>query len=587
MKILPRSKHCHSFATVVVVGILCVLIPVAPVCGQKQYTPDHPEVEAMVRKAVSWLNSGGGKEVGYKILGALAIVEAGKRYDQKIPTNNGVVRAAISAILKELGNPKTGRGLLESEEMYEPTLALILLAEVDDVKYRPQIKKLIGMLKDRQDKNGGYTYRKERGRTSDNSQTQFAALAMHVAKEHGFEIDPNLAAKTLEYIISVQQPNGSWTYKVSATGSRGGGTPSMHAAGLGTAYLLGDFLQLAPRKKNMTKGTDEDSLFNLPRTVTVYVKPAEGDNLLVKSGPLVNFNTSRLNQTVRAGNIHFEKIFTVFPGRWDFYYLYAVERYAWFREQTEGNLGGGKLATWYDQVVNQLKKRQLTNGSFKNAKFPVEKEYLATAFAVLVLVRSSEVISLPSSEGELVGGEGFPDDELRVEGGQLVTTSSEKNLSDMMEMLKDDEVSPEQLAALNKSLKKAVTEFKQKQGKSRSEIKTFLRTMIAHNNYYRRKIAVRFLAGEQDLDNVPALIYAVSDPDFRIAIEAHDGLRLISRRIDSLNVSDRTRKNAVRDPDVLTKQERTAMELEFASLKKKWTDWYLKLRPDAESQLFD
>ena len=106
--------------------------------------------------------------------------------------------------------------------------------------------------------------------------------------------------------------------------------------------------------------------------------------------------------------------------------------------------------------------------------------------------------------------------------------------------------------------------------------------MIGANNYYRRLIAVRFLAGEQDMDNVPALIYGLGDPDFRIAIEAHNGLRLISRKIDSLSVSRSTQTNALRSPGVLTEDEKNLMQAEFGSVKKKWTNWFLKIRPGAE-----
>ncbi len=56
--------------------------------------------------------------------------------------------------------------------------------------------------------------------------------------------------------------------------------------------------------------------------------------------------------------------------------------------------------------------------------------------------------------------------------------------------------------------------------------------MLSARNYYRRLIAVDFLAGEQDMDNVPGLIYALGDPDFRVCLEAHDGSHPISRRID-------------------------------------------------------
>jgi hypothetical protein len=289
-----------------------------------------------------------------------------------------------------------------------------------------------------------------------------------------------------------------------------------------------------------------------------------------------------LQASLRGGNVFIEKNFEIAPKDWTFYYLYALERYAWFREQTEGDMGNGRLTTWYDEGVNFIKSCQLDNGSLAfEGGTKQESTLRSTALGLLFLVRSSEILTLPSSDSELLGGEGFPDEALNMEGGRLVGSGAAKDLSEMLKML-DEDASPEQLADLSQAMKKAVQEFKSKDNKSRAEIKVFLRTMISANNYYRRKIAVRFLASEQDMDNVPALIYALGDIDFRVCIEAQDGLRLISRRINSLAASEITRKNAIRDPGVLATAEKNAMRLDFNDLKKKWSQWFLGIRPDAK-----
>jgi hypothetical protein len=87
------------------------------------------------------------------------------------------------------------------------------------------------------------------------------------------------------------------------------------------------------------------------------------------------------------------------------------------------------------------------------------------------------------------------------------------------------------------------------------------------------------------MDNVPGLIYAVTDPDLRIAFEAHQGLRLISRKIDSMKLSEETIANARRDPDILKKnapESISRMRSEFKTMEKKWSQWFLRIRPDAE-----
>ena len=576
--------------------VFALMGPGTPAQGQKIYSPEHPDVEEMVERAVNVLENTPATDAGERTLLALAIVEANKRYYQKIPRDHPKIQEAVQTILghipaedptEETSIDKSN--LLKHDEIYYPALAMILLAEVDDVKYKTEIKRLLKSIETRQEPTGAFTYLKQKG-TGDTSQTQYGALALFVAKHHGFAIDPEIAKRALQWLTISQRPGGAWVYKLRHKSANDPGIPSggseatlsIQAAGLGTVYLLADVLQLMKRRKSMSSATASDDI-GLPKSVTVYVRPRDGEeSLLNKVGPLVSFDNGRLSSSTQGGNNWLEKNFDIDPVRWTYYYLYAFERYAWFREQAEGDMGSGKLVDWYDQGVEFLKDQQESTGRFKNETFQMENPLRATSFAVLFLVRSSEVISQPSSDSELIGGLGFKKDtELRASRGEIQSTEAERNLAEMISLMKED-LSRDQLASLTKSLKKAIVEFKYKDNKSRGEIKSFLRGMVSARNYYRRLIAVRFLAGEQDMDNVPALIYALGDPDFRICLEAHDGLRLISRRIDSLRIADTTRTNSQRDPDVLTAEEENSLRAEYNSVKREWTEWFLKIRPDAE-----
>ena len=360
----------------------------------------------------------------------------------------------------------------------------------------------------------------------------------------------------------------------------------MQAAGISSVYLLADLLQLTRRVFDVESAAGSAQGLGLPKTVKIYVPPKEGQD---KSGrpdqPLTDFNKSLLGNTVGAGNRSFDSAFTYEHPKWNYYYLYALERYCYFRKQAEGNLGGGNFKSWYDGGVKFLEGEQADDGSFA----PTNKKYRvsATAFAVLFLVRSSEIISLPPAEGEMAGGTGFGPGVLsRSDNGNVVSSEAEQNLGAMIALLKDNEkLSSEQLERINESLKKQIVEFRNEDEKSRAKVQAFLRSMVGAKNYYRRLIAVRFLAGEQDMDNVPGLIYAVSDPDFRIAFEAHQGLRLISRKIDSMKLSQTTIQNARRDPGPLKKnspQIANLMRSEFNTMEKRWSEWFLKIRPNAE-----
>ncbi len=77
-------------------------------------------------------------------------------------------------------------------------------------------------------------------------------------------------------------------------------------------------------------------------------------------------------------------------------------------------------------------------------------------------------------------------------------------------------------------------------------------------------VGVEALARTRSLDNVPTLIYALSDPDPRVAVAARDGLRFTSRKFDGFGLSD--------NPDAG----------EAAAVTEKWKQWYLSLRPNAK-----
>ncbi len=585
--VVSKRRFALAELSLILIGLTIWLTFPAKTHAQNKYYPDHPDVRAMCDAALpNIVNATRDNKRG--TLCALAVVQYYKRYESRVPRDNEFVKSMVEIIAPQFVAPND---IVDEQELYYPCLAMILLAEYDAKKYAPEIKRFLQKLKERQRPNGAFTY-KTQPNSGDTSQTQFAALAMSVAKTHGFNVDVEMGKKALNWLCSSHQ-NGQWIYKlVYAGGGNGPGRPdptannqpgqSMQAAGLGSVYLLSDFLQLYQRSKSMS-GSLSNKDIGLPRTVTIYVKPVDGEeSMLNKQGPLVTFERGKLNNATKAGNVNLINNFSPYNYSWNYYFLYALERYAYFREQAEGDMRG--LENWYDQTIDFMKGEQQADGSFPRGQDKKEVSIDATAFAVLFMVRSSEVINLPISTSVLDGGIGFENDQVirQDDSGKIRGLEAEKSLSDMLDMLKDGKASQKQMQKLTESLKKQIVKFRKKDDKSRGEIKAFLRSMIGAKNYFRRLIAVRFLAGEQDMDNAPALIYALGDPDYRIAVEAHNGLRLISRKIDSLVLSSFAKENAPRDSAVLTEEEKSNLRQEFARVKKEWTDWYLKIRPGAE-----
>ncbi|MEM9411259.1 MAG: HEAT repeat domain-containing protein, partial [Planctomycetota bacterium] len=311
----------------------------------------------------------------------------------------------------------------------------------------------------------------------------------------------------------------------------------------------------------------------LPPSISVYVPPKEtsatgdktatGEALEMKSdgSALVSFNTSGLASAKRKGNDYLYDNFQIDDTYWGYYYLYALERYAFFRERAEGSVR--QIPDWYDQGVEYLQTRQMKNGAFPKIRF--ESQYIATCFASLFLVRSSEVLVLPGNKGGLSGGESLRSNvRLDLVNGKIKTFDVIKGMDDVMQLLDGDEIDEKQYELILDSLTRSVNNLSGNTRRSPREQLAYLRGLVSDRNYFKRRIAVKLLSRQQEMDNVPALIYALGDPDLRICQEAHNGLRLISRKLDSIPITD--------EPTYA----------EYQNIKKQWTEWFLKIRPGAE-----
>jgi hypothetical protein len=76
--------------------------------------------------------------------------------------------------------------------------------------------------------------------------------------------------------------------------------------------------------------------------------------------------------------------------------------------------------------------------------------------------------------------------------------------------------------------------------------------------------AVKTLARSRELDNVPALIFALSDPNWLVVEAARDGLCFVSRKFQGYG-----------PPPNATPEQKQAAQA-------KWKQWYLAIRPDGQ-----
>ena len=557
-----KQKFLSKCAVVVVVVILLTVLPVTCAQAQIKYGPDDPAVQEVARRGINWLNEsakkGGFTNNSEILLCGLAAIEYAKRYSEPLPIEGPLVSNALAYANAALDPESKGGSFRSKSTIYEHAIALILYCECGDVKYKREIRTLLGIIQGRQQRDGSINYVGREGLGGDVSQTQYAALSLWVAKEHGFDVDIEVGKRFLEFLCREINEEGSWYYQTKdqkPTHPEKHLVHSLHCSGLSSTYLLADFLQLNGAKSGGTNQVLAD--LGLPPSVSIHV-PDDGKTKR-KTGPLTSFDRGILKRTQQTGNRWLADRWTLKTKTWNFYYLYALERYAYFRETAEIEVS--EIPTWYDQGVDHLKSIQAKDGSWAGES-QIAKQTVNTAFAIMFLVRASEVLAGDTVEGVMNGNQGFAVDKKLTfnKDGSVTGQSPIKGVEDVLGILGAG-VDDNDLDFVLESLAPVIGQMANRTDKSHGEQLAFLRGLLADENPRMRQIAVRLLAGQQVIENAPALIHALGDRAFDVRVEAHNGLRLISRRIDTLKLP-----------------ENPSAE-DFKTLKGQWTEWYLGVNP--------
>ncbi len=540
-----------------VVGLACVAIGQRPLQAQERYTPHSPEVQAMVEKGVAFIETSQIRDIGPVSLHAIAICEAWKRYHNgELPTDNPIVvrsvQSASGYTLNEQGEAT------DNNTMYEPCVASILLGIVDPVKYAPNIKAVLTLIENRQQPSGCWKYKAEGGSPllGDTSQTQYSCLATWMAAKAGQQVKPEMIEKALDWLAKTQTSQGGWAYRAIASdqGSGGGGeTLSMTAAGAGGMYMLLD----AVDAKNVfgPKGAKRAGA-DLPAFITVYTPDApEAAEQAVSAK--ANIDTAVVTACMSSAGQFFGQHFVPDPPEWTYYYLYGFERYAYFREQADGEVR--EIPDWYDRGVDFLRTQQGADGSWRSGASGEQAvtPSVTTAFAVLFLVRSTELLANDPGKGTLSGGNAIPKGNLKQKGQQIFGENVNAEVNDFLELVAaGDDKSIEMFAD---SLTTMV--FPTDPAK-RDLYMSKLRVLITDADKFKVLVAVKALGTVRDINNAPVLILAMKDDEDEIKVAAHRGLRFISRKIDSIELPEKP------------------TEGDFITARKQWIEWYNSIRPD-------
>jgi len=255
---------------------------------------------------------------------------------------------------------------------------------------------------------------------------------------------------------------------------------------------------------------------------------------------------------IERGQAWYDEHFKLERSQYPCYVLYSLERYKSFEELLEGY--APSEPDWYQLGYEYLKMNQQADGNWNgSAGAPCE-----TAFAILFLLRSTQKsIKASLGEGTLVGGRGLSADlsRMKMQRGRLVTELKPTEVDKLLDMLE---------GSGNESLEALMSDSTAlRVGNVGPEEARRLQQIVKSGQPQARLLAVRALGRMRDLDYVPILLYAMTDPDKRVVREARDGLRFVSRRFNGFalpdNFNDTQRYNAL----------------------DKWKQWYRRVRPNA------
>ncbi len=536
-------------------AILVVLLSLASLLTTHSdllaYTPQSSEVMTMRRKAVAYLETCESHHfLGGNCLVAMAI------HKELSQDQHPKILEAIEAC-REFSADKSRK--LKGPDVYSVGIAIIFLCGLDPAKYRTEIENLLAILESLRKPNiGAWGYPGKHANTCDTSMTQYGVLCYWAAHEAGFQIEFDAAAACCNWLLRTQDPSGAWSYQGKDSGAEQKRIAqnqydirhSMAAAGLSSVYIMADLLSLVPKPRPKKVRTGSGAVRSVEQN-----KPDEQDT------PNRNSRTNRVStEAVRAamalGDRWFDNNFEINKKTPHLhYYMYALERYQSFREKVTGD----EQLVWYDTGVTHLYETQRPDGSWLGS----QDATVDTSFSVLFLLRSTQKTIKGGQPhiGSLISGHRIPRDttNMFVEKGRIVSPIRKRATDEVLAMLlRTDE------SELRSSFDLlAELELSQNPEQRAAQIAKLQRLLRA-GEYEKRLIAIKTFTSTRDLDQIPALIYALSDPDFEIKRLARDGLRFMSRKFYGYGLVD--------EPD--EGQEQAAIL--------NWKKWYLSIKPDAE-----
>ena len=276
----------------------------------------------------------------------------------------------------------------KQNQTYPIAVQTMVFCLADPEAYRPAIEANVAWLVERQMKTqnehrGGWSYvgDNQASERSDNSNSQFALLALYEAELVGVEIDDAVWQSAEDYWLRMQNDDGSWGYRSSTLNPKGFasgyGTGSMTCAGIAALAICSGVREAARAKiegENVLCCQDVD------------------DEIAVRLSQGLNWLGKRFSVQTNPG-------YAVGTDSYFFYYLYGLERVG----RLTANRFVGR-SDWYREGAEVLLRRKGVLSQFWNAQKDLAgNNCVSTSFALLFLSKGRWpllVSKLKFGEGE-------------------------------------------------------------------------------------------------------------------------------------------------------------------------------------------
>lgn len=472
----------------------------------------------------------GNQQVGETAMIALAMLKA------EMPTSDPTIRECVARVRARFTSGGYSPERQGGHDIYEAAVVAMMLSNLESEARRYELNQVAQYLTSHQNANGSWDYS---GRTAgDTSISQYAVLGLWEADNGGARISPRVWDRAAQWFLSVQN-GGSWNYHRDDVSYPE--TISMTAAGVGSLLICRRQLDRYRRSAAETS----------PLLTSLAPEGREAPYEPKTS-------SATIDQAVRRGMSWLAGSFTTqsdqVVGPSVYYGLYGIERIAALADKAM--LG---RVNWLEDGRRFIHSSQRADGAWTST----HGDELNTVWAILFLTRSTaksirRVMIQRLGAGTLLGGRGLPQDlsSMTVAGGRVVSRPMNGAVEGMLAVLEDPRAQQ-----ADSALSGLVARFEAEGPTVLRPYKDRFRKLLVNRDPGLRRVAAWALGRTGELDAVPVLIDALTDPDEEVVAAARLGLQLLSRKIDGLG-----------PPSPSTPEQR-------AEAARKWRAWYETTRP--------